>query len=418
MKWYKKWYVKVPLYIIGGLVVLIGGFALFIQLRGIPSYQTQKIDLKVDYTPARLEHGRKLVHILCAECHLDQKTNRLTGKQLIDMPEAFGTAYSRNITQDKELGIGGWTDGDIAYLLRTGIKKNGQYAPPWMVKLPGMSDEDLYSIITFLRSDDSLVQASSVHDRESQPSWFAKFLCFVAFKPYPYPDHAITAPDSSDKVSYGKYIVNDVVHCYACHEADFSTINELHPTESVGYLGGGNPTLNANRRVNRSANITMDNETGIGNWSENQFMRAVRQGFAPNNRPLGYPMERYPELSETDVSAIYAYIKTVPPIHNAVDRTGSEILAANASEGAKVYHKYACYSCHSETGAGVCDLRGAYKKYPSDSALTTWIKDPSKIIPDSKMPTWDGVIQENEYTALCAYVRELGQRATDVAALK
>ena len=49
-----------------------------------------------------------------------------------------------------------------------------------MVKLHNVSDEDLYSIIAYLRSDDSLVQALPVKDHESEPSWLAKFLCLVA----------------------------------------------------------------------------------------------------------------------------------------------------------------------------------------------------------------------------------------------
>ena len=414
----KKWYIKYPLYLIAILVVLVGGFALFIQLRGIPSYPTQKIDLKVEVTPARVQRGRKLVSILCAECHFDQKTNRLTGKRMIDMPETFGKAYSRNITQDPVYGIGGWTDGDIAFLLRTGIKKNGKYAPPWMVKLPNMADEDLYSIIAFLRSNDTLVQAAQVKDRESEPSWFAKFLCFVAFKPFPYPDHAITAPDTSNHVAYGKYLATGAVQCFGCHSADFSKLDELHPERSGGFMGGGTKTLDASGRNIFTANITMDKETGIGNWTEDQFVHAVRQGFNPDNRVLRYPMEPFPNLTDWEARDIYAYLQTVPVIHNQVDRTLGEMNVAGAGDGSRIYHKYGCYSCHGETGVGVCDLRGADRKYPADSSLVAWIRDPSKTVPDSKMPTWNGIIQEDEYPVLCQYVRELGRKATDVASAK
>ena len=94
-----------------------------------------------------------------------------------DMPPQFGVAYSLNITQHPQKGIGSWTDGEIAYLLRTGIARDGRYTPPWMVKLPRASDEEIASIIAFLRSDDPLVQASDVEDIPSRPTFFAKFLC-------------------------------------------------------------------------------------------------------------------------------------------------------------------------------------------------------------------------------------------------
>lgn len=414
----KKWYIKYPLYLVGLLVVVVGGFALFIQLRGIPTYPTEKIDLKVELTPARVERGRKIVHTICAECHLDQKLGRLIGKPIIDLPAQFGKAYSRNITQDPTYGIGAWTDGDIAFMLRTGIEKNGQYAPPWMIKLPNASDEDINSIIAFLRSNDTLVQATAVKDRIEEPSWFAKFLCFVAFKPLPYPDHHIADPDTNNKIVYGKYLVTEKYQCFGCHSADFATDDFLTPTNSKGYLGGGIEMPDASGRHIFTANITLDKETGIGSWTEDQFVRAVKHGFRPDNRPLRYPMEPYSALEDWEVKAIYAYLQTVPTIHHQVNRTEAEMVTASADAGSVVFHKYGCYSCHGETGVGVCDLRGADKKYPDDSSLVAWIRDPSKTVADSKMPTWNGVIQENEYPALCSYVRELGRKATDVASAK
>lgn len=94
------------------------------------------------------------------------------------------------------------------------------------------------------------------------------------------------------------------------------------------------------------------------------------------------------------------------------------MVTASADAGSVAFHKYGCYSCHGETGFGVCDLRGADKKYPDDSSLVAWIRDPSKTVPDSKMPTWNGIIQEKDYPALCTYVRELGRKASDVASAK
>ena len=55
--------------------------------------------------------------------------------------------------------------------------------------------EDIASVVSFLRSDDPLVQAAAVEDYPSQPSFFAKFLTHVAFKPFPYPGHPI--PDTA-----------------------------------------------------------------------------------------------------------------------------------------------------------------------------------------------------------------------------
>jgi cytochrome c1 len=64
----------------------------------------------------------------------------------------------------------------------------------------------------------------------------------------------------------------------------------------------------------------MDKETGIGNWTEQQFVDAVRFGKKPQGGMLHYPMTPHAALTETEVKAVFAYLKTVPVVHNKVDR--------------------------------------------------------------------------------------------------
>ena len=396
---------------VGVVVAAVAAFALYVSVSGIPHYPPGKVELKVEVTPERVAHGKKIVSMLCAGCHLDPATERLTGKRMPDAPPQFGAIYSRNITGHKTRGIGSWTDGEIAYLLRTGIARDGRYIPPYMVKLPSASDEDIAAIIAFLRSDDPLVAPSDAPNTETQPSFLTKFLAHTVFKPYDYPRAPIAAPDPADRVAHGRYLISNL-GCFSCHSADFSTMDELHPEKSKGYFGGGNAMLDANGRTMVTANLTPDRETGIGAWTEDQFVRAVKAGFRPDNAPIRYPMQAYVELGDDEVRAIYAYLRTVPPIHNKVARTPSIVAVATASDGAAVYHKYACQSCHGETGIGLCDLRKAHKKYASDADIIAFVKDPSRTVPGSKMPSWGGVIDEAEYPALVAYVRKLGGAAS------
>jgi mono/diheme cytochrome c family protein len=81
------------------------------------------------------------------------------------------------------------------------------------------------------------------------------------------------------------------------------------------------------------------------------------------------------------------------------------------TNGQQIYHKYVCHSCHGEDGQGNCDLRQAHKKYPTNDTLIQWIRDPSRFVPNSKMPTWEGVIEEAEYEPLAKYIRLLGERS-------
>jgi len=218
-------------------------------------------------------------------------------------------------------GIGGWTDGELAYLIRTGISRDGQYIPPYMAKLPHLADEDLKSIIAFLRSGDPMVQAADVDPPgKTEPSFLSKFLCHVVFKPLPYPAETIVVPPASDKIALGKYLVFGL-ECWPCHSGDFKKMNMAEPEKSYLYLGGGNPMRNLDGQTVATANLTPDEETGIGKWSEADFVRALKRGFRPDGTLVRYPMDLFTELSDDEVGAIYAYLRTVPKIHHAVLRS-------------------------------------------------------------------------------------------------
>ena len=363
----------------------------------------------MESTPERVARGKLISEMLCKECHFDAATGRLTGQRMADVPKELGAAYSKNITQDPQHGIGAWSDGEIAYLLRTGIRKDGTYTPPWMVKLPRLADEDIHSIIAFLRSGDSLVQAAPVADRESEPTLLTKFLCRVAFKPFPYPDREIKAPPISDKLAYGKYVVQDYLDCYGCHSADFKTMDAVHPEKSQGYLGGGNAMTGMDGKPIYTANLTPDGETGMGKWTEADFVKTMRTGTRPDGRAMRYPMTRIPGLTDEELQAVYAYLKTVPPLHNAVARNFPESGEGILTDGKAVYHKYACFSCHGATGVGSGDLTRAKHDFPGDSLLQAWIRNPSAFRPMTKMPGFEGIIKDEEYAPLIAYVRQLGR---------
>ena len=401
---------KVLGYALATLIVVVAGFAGYVAITGIPSYPPGHVVLKVEATPARVEQGRKYASMLCVSCHLDPATGKLTGKRLADTPASFGAAYSKNITRDPVYGIGGWTDGELVYLLRTGVTRTGRYTPPWMPKYPHMSDEDLASIIVFLRSDDPVVAPASVNPPGiSQPSFLTKLLTHLVFKPLPYPKAPIATPALTDQLTYGRYLVVNL-GCFACHSADFRRMNELEPEKSAGFLGGGNPLQDESGQTVLSANLTSD-DTGLSRWTEADFTRALRTGIRPDNTVLRYPMTPGPELTEADTSAIYAYLRTVPKIHNQVPRKEATPIVAGKDEGKALYYHYGCNSCHGDKGAGVGDLRRATLDYPTDARLEAFIRHAPSFKPGTKMPAWNGIISDHEYAPLIGYVRELVRAA-------
>jgi len=308
---------KIVLFSVLGIIILLFCLVMFVNVAGIPSYENEAEELFVEITEERVAEGARMAAILCIQCH--GSTDGLLGGSPMEDVTVFGKIYAPNISQHPQLGITDYTDGELAYLFRTGIRKDGQYVPPWMPKFPHLSDEDMYSIIAFLRSDHPLMQPSEIQMPDIEPSLLAKMLSRTAFKPLPYPEEAVMAPPASDKVAYGKYLVDAKFDCFSCHSASFQKIDMMTPENSQGYLGGGNQLLDKELNEIYSSNLTMDKETGLGKWSEEEFIKTLRFGMRPDNTPLRFPMVPAPMISPEEAASIWAYLQTVPVIVNEVE---------------------------------------------------------------------------------------------------
>ena len=316
---------KKVLRLAGGLllvvVVAVAGFVAFVAARGVPTYDVPTLaPVTVARTDAELVRGQKIAAMLCVQCH-SEPGKPLRGKLLADLPAEFGEIWSSNITQDNVHGVGAWTDAEIIHLLRTGVRRDGRYAVI-MPQFANMADADIHAVVAWLRSGDLGVQPDPTPTHVNTYNFLVKLLTNTAMKPLPAPTTPILLPDTTDRIAYGRYLADGLIGCYACHSADFKTMNPLHPEQSGGYYGGGNPMLNLQRQVIVSSNLTPDAETGLAaHYSEASFVRAVRFGQAPDGRPLRYPMIPHAGLTDSEVKAIYAYLQTVPAIKNAVART-------------------------------------------------------------------------------------------------
>jgi mono/diheme cytochrome c family protein len=307
--------------VLGIAVLAVVIFVIFISIRGTGSYAVNVPDIpKVEVTQARIDRGEKIAAMLCRNCHFNSETGKLTGRLMGEAPE-FGKIYPRNITNDKEIGIGSWSDAELIYFIRTGIHpKSGKFIPPYMPKLVHISDEDLRSVIAYLRSDRPEVQADNSEYPESEPSFLTKFLSLVAFGPYKYPDHEVKGPDTTNVVEWGKYLALYQIECYTCHSKDFKTMNMEFPEKSEGFFGGGNVMVSLDGSKVTTRNITPDEETGIGKWTEEQFVKALKSGIVPHGPALRNPMIPYLMLTDEEAKAIYAYLRTVPKISHRIDR--------------------------------------------------------------------------------------------------
>ncbi len=124
-----------------------------------------------------------------------------------------------------------------------------------------------------------------------------------------------TAAAAETPVERGRYLVETIAGCGNCHtprgpKGEFAAGKEL----AGGFVIEEKPF----RAV--ATNITPDKETGIGNWTDAQIAKAIREGLRPDGSLIGPPMpiELYRKLSDSDLAAIVAYLRTVKPVANKV----------------------------------------------------------------------------------------------------
>jgi hypothetical protein len=222
----------------------------------------------------------------------------------------FGTIYTANITRDPEYGIGNYTDGELYRLLRTGIKRNHERAVGVMPTWPLASDQDIYDIIAFLRSDHRWVTASEQVHPVYEPTFLSKALHRFVLTPAPLQANYPTKPSLSDSIAYGAYQVNSVNLCYYCHSADIKAASALEPTATPGYLAGGFVFQHTDHDILAPALIpTADND--VGKWTIDEFVAAVKYGQRPDKPAYQEPMHPFNTLDTAEVRAIYHYLSSL-----------------------------------------------------------------------------------------------------------
>lgn len=264
-----------------------------------------------------IQRGKNLAFTICSGCHYDPKVGKFIGRSLNDLPKIAGHLYSANLTQSKKYGIPPqYTDAELFYLLKTGISKSGKFMP-FMMK-PMMADDDINDIIIYLRSNDDAVAAADTTVGKTHINLIGRTGLRLGAKPQPY-NKGVKRPDENNPVEYGRYLVA-IVGCYHCHSRKIFGLDFLEPERSKGYLQGGIKLKDPNNKKISGPNLTPDTATGIGSFSLAQFSAAVRDGVAPSGRELSPPMDKFKSLTDKQVNAIYAYLRSLKPVHHKVKR--------------------------------------------------------------------------------------------------
>ena len=299
------------------IVLLCLGITFTIGWRPIIGARKRALtDRKFEATPARLERGRYLVDGVtgCFGCHTDQDWSK-PGAPPVAGREGSGHVWADqdlpwlvapNITSDKETGAGNWSDDTLARAIREGIGHDGRTlfsAMPYP-HYREMSDEDLASVIVYLRSVPPV--------RNQLPATKIPFPLNYLMNNVPQPVTTQAAPDLSTPEKRGAYLVS-MAACADCHTPQ----EKGQPLPGMEFAGGF--LLHEPKGDVVSNNITPA-ASGIGYYNEATFIQALRQGKV-GARPLRASMPWYffGKMTDDDLKSIYAYLKTVKPVKHQID---------------------------------------------------------------------------------------------------
>lgn len=279
-------------------------------------------DIVIERTPERVARGEYLATAAfgCVYCHSERDwslfgappkpgTLGKGGERFDARVGVSGVLISPNITP---YHLGDWSDGEIYRAIVSGLHRDGYaFFPimPFDVYLH-LTTEDVYSIIAYLRT---LPPIESEHTGRRM----TRLMTFIA--------HSRVRPadpwdvDTADPVARGAYLAV-IAGCRFCH----TPANErMQPYEDKRFAGG--LAMIANGQKVYSSNITPDPETGIGDWTVEQFIARFK-AYAGARIPVdraGFQTQHawteYARLRDSDLADIYAYIRSHPPVRQRVD---------------------------------------------------------------------------------------------------
>ena len=415
-----KW-LKLTLKILGGIVglllIVILGLVVYTQLTWASPYNRPAPQMTAASDQQTIARGEYLFKYgsQCWGCHSagtpDPNAPQSGGKEwnLANIGPGFGIYYSRNITPDRDTGIGAWTDGEIVRSLREGLSRDGRAFFPLMPGdfYKGLADKDALAIVSYLRS----LPAVKNEVKDNKPSFVAKVLFAIKMlKPQPAITQPIVSPPAGPTAEYGKYLATNASGCSECHTPRDTNTGKVffdRAFSGSGFAYGGE--LEGLAAEAYAPNLTPDKKTGMGAWTEEQFITAMRNGAKPDGTVMitAMPYPYYSFWTDDDLKAVYRYLQTVPALENKVP--GMKYLAAitsgsSLSQGEAMFEAR-CASCHGEKGKGAAPTAVALAQVApnlDDAALTNIIKSG---IPGTSMPGFARTLTEGQLTDLITFVR-------------
>lgn len=297
----------------------------------------------------------------CVACH----TNGKDGKSFaggLPMETPIGTIYSTNITPDKKNGIGDYTFEEFDDAVRKGVRKDGSTLYPAMPfpSFARVSEADMRAMYAYFMHG---VEPQAEPNRDSDISWPLSMrwpLSIWRLMFAPTPKDFVVNPNADPVLERGRYLVEGLGHCGACHTLRSLTMQEKALSEKDGnnYLSGSNSPIDGWV----ASSLRGENRDGLGTWSEAELAEFLKTGRNDKSVVFGGMSDVVEHslqyLSDDDITAISRYLKSLPPRDGkqtpapVEDSVAKDLWKGNDSKpGASLYVDN-CAACHRTDGVG------------------------------------------------------------------
>ncbi len=282
-------------------------------------------DIRIQATPESIKRGKYLAnHVMaCMDCHSKRDWTLFSG------PPVRGTEGMGGEVFDQKMGFPGryvapnitpaalsdWTDGEVLRAITMGVSRDGRALFPIMPhhNFGKLDEADIRAVIAYIRTLPPVKNKTEPSESDFPMNFIINTIPEKAnFKP---------VPDTAQTILYGRYLVT-AAGCYDCHTKQ----------EKGKFIGddfaGGMEFRFPDGSITRSPNIT-PHESGIGNWSSEQFINRFKaygnsnEGTRKINRGMfqtPMPWTMYGGMKDSDLKAIFDYLKSVQAIESNVER--------------------------------------------------------------------------------------------------
>jgi nicotinate dehydrogenase subunit B len=255
------------------------------------------------WSAATIEHGRQLAALgACATCHTAKDGTPYAGGLALATP--FGVVMTTNITPDVETGIGAWSYPAFARAMRDGLHRDGRHLYPAFPypSFAKTNEADLQALYAFLMSQPAARKLNApsrltfpFNLRPLMAGWNLLFNRARDFAPN---------PSQSAEWNRGRYLVDGLGHCGACH----TPRNLLGAERGAAYLAGG-------EAEGWEAPALTGASLGPIPWTEAEFYRYLKTGASKFHGAASGPMApvvaELRELPDADVSAMASYLASL-----------------------------------------------------------------------------------------------------------